>query len=758
VKQQHHSHERFISDNLHSSTTFGVYHFAGPVLYDASKFIERNTDTLPDFLISVVATTTNGLIAQELIEIMKRRSGVSKIKKVMRTNVIDVFQLELKQLLSAIDDSHPRYIRCIKPCDDLHISKKIDHTVFLRQLKSTGLVTAIELTREIFPDKLSFEIVARRYSCLLPTKMMTSIEDMDIIDRAQVILSCVYAPIIEKYQGSNFAMPFTCGNSKVFFREGAVEILEGQRQTLCATSSQKIQKSVRKYFARYRYLLVLKCFTTLQALYRRNLMLREFRIFKASFIKVQSKGRSIICRGRFIRTKATIILLQRWWVRVKIHLESRRNVNRIKMNAGLVLSIWIYDILRNQKLKYENISAMIVTFWFRARVQRLSFLRKRQAAIRIEAWIRFYIAKSRFKAIKNAANVLANHRRLQLTYRLAREKKLEEKKQMQKQHIAVLRIQSFLRAKQLLQSNHSPVDESSTTLLCDCDLKYGTSEQFVHSTVADKDIDFVLAPRSVVEQASLYKCQIEDLKNDITLLTSEAELHKQEVEAEFEDRLAAYEDEVLQLKQSIDILKVEKIALKDEIAANVENVQNLKTGIQSMHEAHREYLNKVMRAVENANREHQIALECVKLEKDNKIKQLTDEIDRLQNERQDFRRRNENNRHNNDKIYHMARKIEKVTAPHYVTALAKRVRKVPSQEDYVEEKLSGRVRQYLYTLEDLATSTMNRLCGQEEYILSLQEQLQSANAQIEKMQEQLECSGNNSVSVGRRGIKKFFER
>jgi myosin heavy subunit len=764
VKQLNQSHERFVSDNLQLSTIFGVHHFAGPVLYDASTFVERNTCNLPDFLISVVATTTNGLIAQELGEIMKERSGALKLKKVMRKNAIDVFQIQLKELLSSIEDSDTRYIKCIKPCDDLEIQKKIDHDVFLRQLKCAGLTTAIELSRQMFPNKLSFETVARRYSCLLPTKVMTSIEDMDLIDRAQVILSTVYAPIIGRYQGSTFTMPFACGHSKVFFRTGAMESLEGQRQTLLTTSAEKIQKSVRIHVARRRYLRVCKGFTKLQALHRCHVTLHQYRLSREYVVKVQSRGRSALYRGRFLIIKVAIIFLQRWWIRAKIHLESRRSAYHIKLEAGQIIFRWINGIYLNKQLKIENVSAMSITFWFRARTQRSSFIRKRQAAVTIAAWTRAFFVINRLKTLKKAANAIASHRRIQLATRITKIKKQEEVKTKELQHRSVLKLQLFIRSKQRPRSKNIPFDDAnhSPNIIGEGiivnDLNDGKSLPSVSSSVIDKGRDFVLVPHSVVEQVALYKRQIDELKSDITLLTSEAELHKQEVEAEFEDRLAAYEDEVLQLKLMIESLKEEKITLKDEIAANVENVQNLKTGIQSMHEAHREYLNKVMRAVENANHEHQIALECVKRDKENKIKDLSDEIERLNNERREFCDGNDDNRNNHDVIYHIARKIEKITAPNYVAALAKKVRKIQSQEEYIEEKLSGRVRQYIYKLEDLAASTTNRRSSEDEYIESLQQQLILAKAEIEKMQERLDNSGYNTVSVGRRGIKKFFER
>jgi phage host-nuclease inhibitor protein Gam len=237
--------------------------------------------------------------------------------------------------------------------------------------------------------------------------------------------------------------------------------------------------------------------------------------------------------------------------------------------------------------------------------------------------------------------------------------------------------------------------------------------------------------------------QIDELKSDITLLTSEAELHKQEVEAEFEDRLAAYEDEVLHLKHSIESLKSEKLTLEDEITATNENVRNLKKGIQSMHEAHRDYLNKVMRAVENANREHRLALSLVQKDKEKQIKDLLDEVSRLQLERNDVPVRTTSGEYCTDRIYQLARKIEKVTSPVYVAALAKKVvRKITSKEEYIEEKLSGIVRQLLYKLEDVAAAIPNTPPSEDEHVLHLQQQLTAARAKIEKL-ERCSCGSGN---------------
>lgn len=739
-------------------------------MYDASKFVERNTDKLPDFLISVVATSTNKLVAQELSEIMKERTSVTRsMKKTQKRSVIDVFQYQLKELLLSIGSSQPRYIRCIKPCDNIEMHNKMDHRIVLRQLKCSGLVTAVEQSRNVFPDKLSFETIATRYACLLSSNAMTSIEDMDLIDKAQVILSSVYAPIIEQYHGSTFSMPFACGHTKVFFRAGALEILEQQRYSLHSRSATKIQSVVRSCIVRKCTIRSIHAFTLLQAAYRGRVILRQFKQHREYVVKVQAQGRLVISRTKFLKMKASIVFLQNWWTQAKVELYIRRKAYNMKKESALTISKWLYAHVLNRRQQKQNDVILRITAWLRSRSQRESFIRSKSSATTIAAWFKAIRIRKQYYASKKAANIIVHYRRFQLKARLTRLKRLEESEIRQsliKQNLAIRKLQSFFRSKlsdKPKNDTQFEIDQSSHTSCHGADSSnlptYNCRNQnHSHQSLSlSNDERLFSTPHSIFEQVEIYRRQISDLKSDITLLTSEAELHKQEVEAEFEDRLAEYENEVLQLKQTVENLTNEKLMLKDEIAASVENVQNLKKGIQSMHEAHREYLNKVMRAVENANREHQIALELVQRDKEIQIKELSDEVDRLRSECRDFSDRSTANRNSDDQIYHLARKIEKITAPDYVVALAKKVRKVNAKEDYVEEKFSGRIRQLLYKLEDIVARNPSISTCEEEYIVTLQQQLIANKAELEMLKE-LNKSAGNEASVGRLGLKKFFER
>jgi myosin heavy subunit len=775
-------------DNLHSSKEFGVHHFAGPVIYDASMFVERNAEKLPDFLISVVATSTNTVLSQVLGEVMKERTAATNLKrKVTNRTVIDVFQTQLKDLLLSIAGSQSRYIKCVKPCNNLEVTKKIDHQLVLRQLRCSGLIAAIKLSRETFPNKLLFSTIARRFSCLLSAQTLTSTTDMDVHDRAQVILSTVFAPLIETHQESPFSMPFACGRTKVFFRTGALETLERKRLDKFHKFAGKIQHIFRGFLYAKSYRRQRKECIRIQALLRCRLMAIKYKKSMQLVTKAQALRRTATLRRCFLKIKGCVTCIQRWWASVFLRLCEKRKSIQLEAAAKIQISMWYSVLLQSRRLKTHQRHAMVISTWMKARLQRAFFLRVKRAAIVIAAWSRTLPILHRFKHLKSAANAVSFRRRVQLSKR-SRVSKIQaitriqtivrSRRQMKlylmlrkefklhlrraHEHLAVTKLQYFVRSRQRAARESSSNPERGTFAGTQTSDKVANNTDMSPAKDHDpeKSIEIRQGPTSypLDEQVELYKRQIDELKNDITLLTSEAELHKQEVEADFEERVAEYEEEVLLLKQSILNLEAEKINLKDEIAANVMIVGNLKTGIRSMQEAHRDYLNKVMRAIENANIEHQRALELVKQDRDDKVNALSNEIERLRKGKL-VSNGNRMNQTDSVTIYELARKIENFTAPNVIAALCKKTRKLAIQEDYIDEKLSGKIRKLLYRIEDIAASSSDRKSSdQQQHILSLQQQLADTNDEIDRLQLRINSSAWSGDQVARLRLKKFFQR
>lgn len=872
VKSNNTNNASLIQAKLQLRTEFTVKHFAGDVTYDAVDFVERNADNLPDFLIGVVSTSTNELVAQELHKLVKYSNEMSAPgrKKSNLRSVIDKFSRQLHELMKSIQNSQTRYIKCIKPCDEMGKQKCIEHNTVINQLKCAGLVTAIELSRDTFPNKMSFRSVDRRFACLLPVAKRILRKEMQPHDRAQFILSLMFAPLIEQYRDSEFDMPFSCGYTKAFFRSGALESLETMRHSLFTGAAIKIQQWGRKVITEMKYRRMTRGFTRLQAVSRSHTWFSTFKRKKIAATTIQAGTRCAIYRAGYLLKKDCVREIELWWTRFLVHARYRRmqhaakllaawtrmqlakekfrlvqrlvltmqakrraipcrelyNATRSatqeittwwkvkqhrvfylrKLTAAFVLSNWIKSkhcrirftwikmaaILIQSKVRARAIqlsyndkmlAAKVVTVWakrlvtrrhhmkvqhaatrvaswFRSKTQRAKFSRMKQAVTVITSWKRSCSARCHFKRLKDAANSISRRRR---------------GRQRKRENSAASQIQAVVRSHLMGKCNDEYMDSSNAdkkalvpgedevALMVVCqvgelenDIKFATCAG--ESDLLENEIDRSLVkpsvgnaketkilgqtrendrvPEAVVEQLFEYKKQIEDLSFDLMNVTAEAELHKQEVEAEFEERLIEYEEEVLQLRQCINSHEKETQTLKAEIAANVENIRNLKKGIRSMQESHREYLNKVMRAIENATTEHRKTLDEVRNDRDSQVAALQREIRLLTKLRRKSNQTNSDGK--NHDIHTLARKLEKLTSPDYIASIADMASaQEKGLETVFEARVSSKARSIIYQLEDLATSrrptTSHELYDGKECIQFLQQQLVIAYEEIETL-------------------------
>ena len=159
-----------IQNPLHRNYEFAVRHYAAPIKYDARKFIERNLDKIPPLLLQCAMKSTNPLIRDEFQQLSSKQEqpksgGPKKRSEATKHFVLTKFRQQLSSLMSLIEESRTRYIRCVKPNKSM-LPKIMDHTHTVSQLESAGLVTAIIISRESFPNRLSYELVLERFRFL----------------------------------------------------------------------------------------------------------------------------------------------------------------------------------------------------------------------------------------------------------------------------------------------------------------------------------------------------------------------------------------------------------------------------------------------------------------------------------------------------------------------------------------------------------------------------------------------------------------
>ena len=98
--------------------------------------------------------------------------------------------------------------------------KMMDQAHTHSQLESAGLVTAIVISRESFPNRLSYELVMERFRFLTYMLPNCNLDSGDIKVDSDTLLSHLLAGVTaDSHQGK--VKPFACGKTRVYFRAGA---------------------------------------------------------------------------------------------------------------------------------------------------------------------------------------------------------------------------------------------------------------------------------------------------------------------------------------------------------------------------------------------------------------------------------------------------------------------------------------------------------------------------------------------------------
>uniref|UniRef100_S4RA42 non-specific serine/threonine protein kinase n=1 Tax=Petromyzon marinus TaxID=7757 RepID=S4RA42_PETMA len=215
--------------------TFGIDHYAGKVLYDASGFLEKNRDTLPADIVVLLRTSENMVLrllfsnpltkTGNLAHIRSRVPGASKslpsqtpanIRKItsaknkidtmeknkhpgetvnMKTQTVSSsFRFSLMDLLSKMATGLPHFVRCIKPNNDRQ-EQKFDREKVLVQLRYTGILETIHIRRQGFSHRIPFHEFVNRYYILAfkadsppPGKQETCVEILEKVKMKNWVL------------------------------------------------------------------------------------------------------------------------------------------------------------------------------------------------------------------------------------------------------------------------------------------------------------------------------------------------------------------------------------------------------------------------------------------------------------------------------------------------------------------------------------------------------------------------------------------
>ena len=561
---------KMIQDHLHRPYEFGIRHYAAPIKYDARQFIERNLDKIPAELLHCACQSTNPLIRDEFLHLsstlssLKANKGPSMRSESLKHFVFTKFKHQLTSLMSLIETSRTRYIRCIKPNKEM-TPKIMDHAHTISQLESAGLVTAIVISRESFPNRLSYDMVMERFRFLQYKLGPNCVLDSgDIKIDVDTLLSHLLAGVTANSHKEGKVKAYACGKTRVYFRAGALETIETTRQA---------------YYA-------------------------------ASAIVLQAWFRSLTSRNRFINKRMSVIRLQSI---IRCYL-ARKSLSRL-VHCALIVQCFIRKCLAEKERIYrrrERASTAIQTRW-RGGKPRQQFKVIREAAISIQCLNRMIVGKkivamkkkersqyvameSRMSVVQQAFSCVGS---VQGSVFSVDEGLLDEVETMfdfLRKEIVVLRKKNMKLKKDLAEAE---TDKREI-------FKHSQSLDHSFAVAKIRNEQMSKTNNALFEDNSKRRKEMIKLKNELKTQQQAHEAQLQEMRSEFETALRRRDSEVTSIAQHLQLSasahKRELQQVRDEAERkqneHFSQISRLREEVMNTQNSHQDYLSKLMDVLE----------------------------------------------------------------------------------------------------------------------------------------------------------------
>lgn len=441
---------RLFKTDLFTRYQFGIRHYAGPVVYTAKEFLSTNKDIMPIDLQKVSRSSTNSIIASEYAEPTPAANGGRPAAKGMRSRtnmnkntVISKFRTQLNSLMKTLSDTQTRYIRCIKP-NRMKQPHVMEHGEIMRQLQSGGVIAAIKIASASYPNKMEHHAVLKRFRNLGEKPDPSQ----DIKTQVSTLMATALKDFVSPIKGGTPRPPTTVGETRTYFRTGALEYLENARNENIGFFAIIIQRSYRMAPVRRSFLRQRKAAVIMQALIRGYVWKKRVERMPACAVIIQRKWcavREIIRAERRLKSTIQIQRMARGYIQyTKFQKELAEKTSAVillqKTVRGFIQKAKFRVILK-KKRKKEKKAAVKMQRIVRGHQQRLKFqimleeekVRKNKAAVQIERIARGYIQVMRYRAMlkaeqeRIAAEKAAEEARIRAE-KLAAEKAAEEER------------------------------------------------------------------------------------------------------------------------------------------------------------------------------------------------------------------------------------------------------------------------------------------------------------------------------------------
>ncbi|CUF17710.1 myosin heavy chain, putative, partial [Bodo saltans] len=287
--------------------SFTIRHYACDVKYKVDGFVEKNMDHVRESSLTTLKTTTDEVLqsvfdVDENIGLLqdlqtapaspKSRGGAGSAAGGpvggRRSTVASQFRASLKLLMDTLDQSHPHWVRCIRP----HVRKApdlFDGKLVLEQLVATGILATIEQRQRNFPYRIPHGEFLQRFGVLAATSLRRLSSRSSNQERCNAIISALRIQSSSASSDPSSPSPspnrhvnaigddanIQAGHCKMFLSSTVMLQLEKQREVLLDQHVMCVSAFVRTFTARK---VMVKIIWTLHAIRMQRAARRTLRI------------------------------------------------------------------------------------------------------------------------------------------------------------------------------------------------------------------------------------------------------------------------------------------------------------------------------------------------------------------------------------------------------------------------------------------------------------------------------------------------
>ncbi|XP_069473976.1 unconventional myosin-VIIb [Ambystoma mexicanum] len=292
-------------------TKFAINHFAGVVYYESQGFLEKNRDLLSSDLLLLIHSSANRFL-KEIFQVHSspaslgpgsiRHLNANQPQKILDTEkhlptLGSQFKQSLEKLMKILECCQPYFIRCMKP-NDFKKPLLFDRSLCIRQLRYSGMMETIRIRKSGYPIRHTFQEFFLRYQVLLPRSATRNKDDPR--------QCCI--DIAERTIGKD--EDWKIGRTKIFLKDMHDTRLEVTREEVITSMAILLQKVIRGYKDRRRFLRQKQAAVKIQATWRGYNCRKNYRVIRCGFERLQALVRSRPVAKQYEHTRASVTQFQ----------------------------------------------------------------------------------------------------------------------------------------------------------------------------------------------------------------------------------------------------------------------------------------------------------------------------------------------------------------------------------------------------------------------------------------------------------------